>query len=243
MRKRITFIVTALCLLAMIFMLGGCEMSEEDLDRIASAEQAESIQKSIDDLTLTDTELKSYITEIKEAIDGQGAQATDILAGLEKLEKYTEALKADNEVLRHKVDCLTGKHVVDEEKIKYKWSEDDYSQCRVELHCKYCSNYTDEFPGDLSLSGTILTATFDKIDRFSDYKPAGSSLDLSDATEMTNSQIRASAKWMADHNDGKVILKLASDAGSDVFGQIAEVMNIATDGSIELTISGDNTRR
>lgn len=184
------------------------------------------IDNTVESLNEKVTSIESSITTIN----------TTLLALQNQIDKNTQDIKDLQDLTEHLKNCINGKHEIDTS--TYTWA-DDFSSCTASSHCKYCGAECEIITTNISYSNFKLTATFDSKDNIEPVV-----LDISDATNFTNDQIKNAVGYMigageADSVDVK--LTLASDAGKDVFEVICDALQVAENGSVNLSIDGVNS--
>lgn len=183
------------------------------------------IDNKVESLNERITSVESSITTIN----------TTLLALQNQIDKNTQDIKDLQDLTEHLKNCINGKHEIDTS--TYTWA-DDFSSCTASGHCKYCGD-CEIITTNISYSNFKLTATFDSIDSIVPVV-----LDISDATNFTNDQIKNAVGYMigdgeADSVDVK--LTLASDAGEDVFEVINDAVQVVNSHSVNLSIDGVNS--
>lgn len=181
--------------------------------------------------------IENKISSIQTTLDDHEDRITE----LEKLQDEIDKLKADNEALAIRINCMSDKHVVDETKVEYEWLE-GFSGCTVKLVCKHCGIERSFNENGISINGTVVTVVFNANEEFGGFKPKDQSANISDTTQMTPAVLKSFVKSMCTAN-GSVTLTLNPDADADIFAAIAGGISESGKGAgtVDLTISGATT--
>lgn len=187
--------------------------------------------KISDAITAAKKDYDSKINDISARLDTLAAQVEKNKDDIADILKRLDELEAENQVLKNQIRCLKDDHDWDATKTTLAWN-DDLSACDLHVECLNCGGKFDVIQSDLVLSGNILTAKFKQEDQ---------TLDLTDTTKLTNSQIQGAMVHLvgdgtADSVD--ITLTLAEGAGSKVFDAIRNGLSGAKDGSVNLTLNG-----
>lgn len=191
--------------------------------------------KISDAITAAKKDYDSKINDISARLDTLAAQVEKNKDDIADILKRLDELEAENQVLKNQIRCLKDDHDWDATKTTLAWN-DDLSACDLHVECLNCGGKFDVIQSDLVLSGNILTAKFDDM-----FKQEDQTLDLTDTTKLTNSQIQGAMVHLvgdgtADSVD--ITLTLAEGAGSKVFDAIRNGLSGAKDGSVNLTLNG-----
>lgn len=187
--------------------------------------------KISDAITAAKKDYDSKINDISARLDTLAAQVEKNKDDIADILKRLDELEAENQVLKNQIRCLKDDHDWDATKTTLAWN-DDLSACDLHVECLNCGGKFDVIQSDLVLSGNILTAKFKQEDQ---------TLDLTDTTKLTNSQIQGAMVHLvgdgtADSVD--ITLTLAEGASGKVFDAIRNGLSGAKDGSVNLTLNG-----
>lgn len=200
-----------------------------------SGNDIENIKQLIDDLKAEDLRLQNQINELVATATALSNRITQNATDISAVTSRLESLEKENEALKIRVDCLSGKHVWDENKTAYSWA-DDLSYARATRTCKHCNHTEDSVSvGTPVYKNYILTAEFDK----QGLKTL--TQDVRDASSFNASQIKACVTYMVSNalTPIDVTVKLPSNADTNVFRALKEGIDLApSNGTVNLTVSG-----